>query len=431
MTIWNLIRREIWHSKLGSLSTLASVLVAIASIVGAFTLLQAHDVRTDRILDKKQQATREDMEELRQEMRRATLQLGFNVVILPKGQELTEWYNRGYASETMPENWAQKLAESRTLTSIRHILPVLQKKIQWEDMSREVMIRAHRGELPLKHRPEKPDLVQSVPRGKILIGHALHEELDLSRGDNVRIRGREFTVEAYRPAQGSQDDITIWMHLEDAQELWDQQDRINAIIALQCMCTGIHFKEKVKSQIKEILPDAQVIIREAKASARARARLSTREKAEKALKREQRNRRKLREEREGLAAVLVPLVLAASAIWIGLTAMVNVRERRGEIAILRAVGLRSWHVMSLFLIKAAAIGLIGGALGYGVGFLGGRYMEAWLSTSAAHPLGIGVLFRPAVLFLGLVLAPCLAALAAWIPALVAAYHDPADILSEE
>ena len=31
------------------------------------------------------------------------------------------------------------------------------------------------------------------------------------------------------------------------------------------MCTGIHFKEKVRSQVKNILPDSQVIIREAKA----------------------------------------------------------------------------------------------------------------------------------------------------------------------
>ncbi len=431
MTIWNLIGREIWHSKLGSLSTLVSVLVAIGSLVGAFTLLQAHDVRTDRILDKKQQATRQDMEELRQEMRKATLELGFNVVILPKEQKLTEWYNRGYASHTMPEKWAQKLADSRSLTSLRHILPVLQKKIEWKEMSREVMVRAHRGELDLKYRPEKPDLIQSVPRGRILIGHALHEELDLSRGDEVQIQGMKFTVEAHRPPQGSQDDITIWMHLDDAQELWDQEGRINAIIGLQCMCTGIHFKEKVKAQVKEVLPDARVIIREAKAVARARARLSARDKAKKALEREQQNRRKLRKEREGLAAVLVPFVLAASAIWIGLTAMVNVRERRGEIAILRAVGLRSWQVMSLFLIKAAAIGLIGGALGYGAGFLGGRYMEAWLSASAVQPLGLTLLFRPGVLVLALVLAPCLAAVAAWVPALVAAYHDPADILSEE
>lgn len=431
MKIWNLIGKELWHSKLGSISALVSVLVAIGCLVGAFTLLRAHDVRTSRILEQKQQQTRADMEELRQEMRRATLELGFNVVILPEKQDLTEWYDKGYATHTMPEEWAYRLAESRTLTSIRHILPVLQKKITWSEHSREVILLGTRGELQLKHRPDKPDLALSVPRGKVVVGHALHKELDIGSGDTVTIMGREFTVEAHRPPQGSEDDVTVWMHLDDAQELLEQEDRINAIIALQCMCTGINFAEKVRSQVKDELPETQVVIRQAKALARAKARLSARDKAEKAVKREQENREQLREQREGLAAVLVPFVLGASVIWIGLTAMINVRERRGEIAILRAVGLRSRHIMGLFLTKAAAIGLIGGAIGYAVGFLGGQYFEAWLSTSAAQALGAGALFRPGVLALALALAPCLAAFAAWIPALVAAYHDPADILSEE
>jgi ABC-type lipoprotein release transport system permease subunit len=430
MRIGNLIGKEIWHSKLGSISSLVSVLVAIGCLVGAFTLLKAHDLRTSRLLEKKQRQTRADMEELRQEMRKATLELGFNVVILPKEQKLSEWYEKGYSTHTMPEQWGTKLAHSR-ITSVRHILPVLQKKIQWPEKSVRIRLLGTKGEIPRKHMPDKPDMARSVPKGKIVVGHALHQELDLQPGDTVTIRGTEFTVEAHRQPAGSEDDITVWMHLDDTQKLLGQEDEINAIIALQCMCTGINFAEKVRSQVKGVLPDTQVVIREARAMARARARLSAREKAKTTLRRERKNRERLREQREDLAAVLVPFVLAASVVWIGLTTAANVKERRGEIAVLRAVGLRSGHVMALFLTKAIAIGLVGGGLGYAAGFLGGRYLEAWLTASAAGVLGAGELFRPDVLILALALAPCLAAVATSVPALMAAYQDPADILSEE
>ena len=430
MRTWNLIGKEIWHSKLGSISSLVSVLVAIGCLVGAFTLLKAHDLRTSRILEKKQQQTRTDMRELRQEMRKATLELGFNVVILPEDQKLSEWYEKGYATHTMPEQWGTRLAHSR-ITSVRHILPVLQKKITWPEKSMQIRLLGTKGEIPRKHMPDKPDMARSVPKGTIVVGHALHRELDLERGDKATIKGTQFTVEAHRQPAGSEDDITVWMHLDDAQKLLGQENKINAIIALQCMCTGINFAEKVRSQVKSVLPKTQVVIREAKAMARARARLSAREKAKSALKRERKSRKSLREQREDLAAVLVPFVLGASIIWIGLTTAANVKERRGEIAVLRAVGLRSWHVMALFLSKAVAIGLVGGGLGYAAGFLGGRYMEAWLSASSAGVLGAAELFRADVLILALALAPCLAAVATTIPALMAAFQDPADILSEE
>jgi ABC-type antimicrobial peptide transport system permease subunit len=211
----------------------------------------------------------------------------------------------------------------------------------------------------------------------------------------------------------------------------DKEGKINAIIALQCMCTGIHFKEKVVSDVKSVLPDTKVVIKQAKAMARAKARISAKESAEKTLEREKESREELREEREGLAAVLVPIVLGASAIWIGLTAMVNVRERRGEIAVLRAVGLRAYHILSLFLSKAVMIGILGGAIGYGAGFLAGRYLEVMLSNGGGNPVGAAALFQPGVLALALILAPCLAAAATFIPATLAAYQDPADILSEE
>ena len=56
---------------------------------------------------------------------------------------------------------------------------------------------------------------------------------------------------------------------------------------------------------------------------------------------------------------LVPLVLLISALWIGLVFHANVRERRSEIGILRALGARAGTILRLFLTKALLMGAAG------------------------------------------------------------------------
>ena len=107
-----------------------------------------------------------------------------------------------------------------------------------------------------------------------------------------------------------------------------------------------------------------------------------------------------------LAVLITLLVLAGCIVWIGVLAFNNVRERRGEIGILRALGLGSGHVFVLFLIKAALIGLLGAAGGYLAGSLVGTLVG---DTSA--PLAFDLRLLLAVL----VAAPALCGLASWIP----------------
>ena len=69
------------------------------------------------------------------------------------------------------------------------------------------------------------------------------------------------------------------------------------------------------------------------------------------LAREERSRLELESQHAELAGILVPLVIAGAAIWIGLLAFGNARQRSGEIGILRAIGVRSRQVMLLFLAR--------------------------------------------------------------------------------
>ena len=108
-------------------------------------------------------------------------------------------------------------------------------------------------------------------------------------------------------------------------------------------------------------------------------------------------------------------------VWVGFLAFTNVRDRLPEIGILRAIGLRSGQIFLLFIAKALILGLLGAVVGYLAGFLGG---VGWVGLPATQ------VFEPTALVLALAVAPILSALAAWLPATVAARQDPATILRE-
>ena len=148
-----------------------------------------------------------------------------------------------------------------------------------------------------------------------------------------------------------------------------------------------------------------------------------REQGEEDIAREKRARADLRGQIEALAAWVVPLIFIASAVWMALLAFTNVRERRGEIGLLRALGLRSRQVFTLFPARALLTGLAGASLGYVAGF---ATVSAWSQSPSPAEL-----FDPLLLAIVLLLAPLLSALAAWVPAMMAAQQDPALVLQEE
>ena len=121
--------------------------------------------------------------------------------------------------------------------------------------------------------------------------------------------------------------------------------------------------------------------------------------------------------------MLVPMALIGCMAWIGLSALANVRERRTEIGVLRALGVRSVQIFSVFLGKAALIGILGGIAGYAAGFLAAA---AWREAGSVRSL-----VEPTLMTASIVLAPVLAVIAAWLPALLAARQDPAEVLREE
>ncbi len=133
----------------------------------------------------------------------------------------------------------------------------------------------------------------------------------------------------------------------------------------------------------------------------------------------------MRSEREFFAAVLVPLIMMACAVWVGLLAFNNVRDRKIEIGIQRAMGFRARQIMFLFLSKYLIMGLLGGTFGIFVGLGFGRWLGLTLEGNIEGIAAAGKLLDPVLFLLVMVTAPVLTVISGWLPAMVAARQDPA------
>jgi len=425
LRIAHLISREMRYRPLNAVAAVAAVAVASGSLVASTMVLDVFDLQTEALLLAKEKAVADQMAAMEDEYRKITKRMGFNVLILPRDQDLGDFYADSYSEKTMPEEYADRLANARDIATIRHLLPMLQRKIEWPERRRRILLIGVRGEMPWAHRANKKAIMEPVPPGTAVVGWELHRSLGLAKDDAFMFMGKRLRVHALHPERGTIDDITLWINLREAQALLGHEGRISSMLALECMCAWADMS-KVRPDIQRILPDTQVVEVAGKALARAETRNEAKRNAQALVEREREHRAALRAERETLISILVPAAIAVAALLVGLLTYLNVRERRGEIGILRALGLRTLQILGVFLGKAALLGIAGGLLGVGGALLlGPLYAGAGSIPDAARASGCA--FTISVVLA----APLVTTLAAWLPSLAAAMEDPASVLREE
>ncbi|NLW49303.1 MAG: ABC transporter permease [Candidatus Brocadiaceae bacterium] len=433
MTLWGLVVREARFRLGGFCIGLVSVVAAIACLTGAVTLLHAHDIRSDRVLIEREKATREEMARMEDDYRLIMRDLGHNVLIIHRDQDLAALVAAGYPEVTMPEEYVHRLAD-RGIATLNHLLPVLQKRTVWPEHGVEILLsgtpgqtpnRAKKGFLTADGTAYRDPIVATIPHGAVRLGNGVARRLGLHEGDRVVLMGEEFVVDRVLPGEGNVDDIAVWCSLEKVQQWLGLEGRINGILGLECICEVDRLGE-VAREVGAILPDVTVLEFSSRVRARAQARGRAGEAHRTAIAAEMEHQRRMRRERELFAAVLVPVALTAAGLWVFFLVLGNVRERRTEIGVLRALGVRQATIMGVFLLKAVAMGALGAVLGYVVGVVGGA-LWGGVGPTTADFFGS---FRLRLFLAAVLVAPALCAAAAWLPAMRAARQDPAEVLRD-
>ena len=386
MTILGLIFKEIRHRKINFMLGLLAVLTAIALFVAFVTTGRAY----------------------RRETRRVMRDLGQNLRIIPKETSIDEFWSVGFSKHTMPEEYVQRFASLEGF-SYTHLTAILQKKVLWRGMN--VILTGILPEvLPLDKRQQKP-MTFSVKPGNVYVGFEPASSLGIKQGDEIDIFGKTFTVVKCLSVSGSSDDIRIYGHLHDIQNILNLESKINEIKALECLCLIEDENDKrsmlaiAQEQLAEILPEAKVILLQGIAEIRQKQRAAM----------------------EGYLAFLMPVIVVVCGAWIGALAMTNVRDRQQEIGIMRALGYGWRQITLLFLGKSVIIGLLGAVLGFLIG------------TALALNFGPDIFkvtakaIRPEIVCLAfsLIAAPVFASVCSFIPAAYAVTRDPAVTLREE
>jgi len=376
-----MIVKEIWHRRVNFLLAVLAVMTAVAFLVAFFTASKASERETARRM----------------------LSMGYNLHIIAQDTDVGAFLISGIPDKTLPEAYLERLASQKSI-SYNHLLATLDGRMNWRGV--DIILTGIAPEV-CPPGQKKPAMTFEVKPGTAYVGHRLAQEFQIKKGDAITIGDRTLRVEQCLAESGGVDDMRIQCSVADAQSILGLPGQITEIKAVDCLCFAEGDPVAIlRAQIGAVLPEAQVIQVKSLADARAKQRQMIR----------------------NIFAVMLPFVVVACGVWIGVLATMNVRDRQQEIGLLRALGYGTGNVMILFLGKAVLVGLLGAVAGYLLGTgLGLRFGPDIFKLTAR------TMIRPerSLFVLSCVLAPLFATIASFIPAMIAITYDPATTLREE
>lgn len=397
MRLHTLIGKEMGERPVPMITCLLAIALGVTALVAIRTVTYFSELAVAREMDS----------------------LGANVLILPKGVGVQDYYAADLHGETFPEEYVQRITLSK-LQGVDNLSPKLcvaatlgdrqvtltgilpksefQAKAAWGGAG----IFAHPigcgAQAGLPNQPADPKalarkrVIETLGEREALVGSDVAERHGIKEGDAVELLGGKFTVLAVLPATGSVDDARVFAHLHAVQELSGKGEVVNVIEVVGC-CKQI--AAGLVDGLNRLLPEARVVT----------------------ITQVVQTQQNVNQLMERLSLVFLAVLLAVGGAAMASTLYANVSERRKEIGTLMALGATPGLVLRLIVGKAVVLGLAGGV----VGFLLGSAAALWLGPQLAN-----VAVRPlpwlAALAVGIALAVTL--LASLLPAWRAARLDP-------
>ncbi len=372
----SLIIKEIAGRKINFIFGVIAVVVAVAFFVSFYTSSEASNRETVRL----------------------TRDMGFNLRIIPKETNMDEFWATGFSNISMPEEYVLRFNKFKDF-SYAHLVATLYKKVVWQNMN--VVLTGISPEIEPSGKKKAP-MIFSIQPKTVYLGYEVAKAFNLEQGDTINLFGNKFTVAKTLTENGSDNDIKIFAPLHEVQSMLNMEGKINEIKALDCLCLIDSHTDAIqllRDQLDEVLPEGKVILNQTIAVARE----------------------KQRHMFERYFAMLIPVLLFVAAIWIGILAFFNVKERQQEIGILRAVGYGTGKIAWLFLGRALLLGFIGAVLGFIIGTLFSLIYGPDVFIVTAQSI------KPiySLLLWSVIVSPLFAALASFIPTMIAISTDPA------
>jgi ABC-type lipoprotein release transport system permease subunit len=390
-------------------------------------LITSYDQTTDFIFDKKDKGLKQQIKDLNEEYRKITLGMGFNILILPKEQNLSDFYADDFAMSDMPEEYCELLSNSKMIT-INHLMPSLFQKTVWAEKKRTILLTGIRGEVPLLHRTNsKKSLQEAVMPGHIVLGYELWRDLGYNAGDTLQLNKNKFVVSKCNEERGTTDDVTVWIDLIEAQKMLSKQGKISAMFALECRCEGTqNFVNiaQIRKDVETILPQTQVIEFMSEALSRAEARWRVITLAKEKNESDKQYRENFIKVKKKTTYKLLSMFFAGSLLLIFWVTNKNIHERRAEIALYRSLGIKTAKIWGVFWGRTVSTGFIGCLIGLIAGIISAHFLTlVWFDSLKELSLNVHIIYGTVIIYVSSVIV-------VHIPILNIVSKDTAIILSK-
>jgi putative ABC transport system permease protein len=386
MTITSLVIRNISRRRGRFVFTLLGITIGIASFVTFLSLGGS----------------------LKREVQREATALGANLVVTAKGSCAYEQVSILTGEQLPPTISRQEFDTIRGLGGLTAV-PVLSEKTAIRNRPVTVLgidpeeMRRFKGWQLAKGSYFGAD----APVGAV-VGSSLSSQSQLSPGTTITIRGQQVTVVGVLAETGSKDDVSLFLPLPLAQELFKAGDRFSYV---PVKVHDVQAVDATINRIKEVVSLGVVTDKQMLASVLSIV---------------------------GTVTITLQLIAAvsvlAAAFGIINTMLTATYERKREIGILQAMGARRRTIFTLFLLESGCYGLLGGITGVITGLLvstlaapaiGQNAFTAFVKGTGGISLDLG-LIGGSILFSALV-----AVLAGLYPAWRAARLSPVEAISYE
>jgi putative ABC transport system permease protein len=402
-----IVWKELWLRKSQMFSGLIAITLGIAVIVGIRSISAASEKAVRIKLDN----------------------LGANILVLPQGASVFDYYSADVDAPTFSEDYVERLATSM-LPGVDNLSPKLTRRIDvgtvpviltgvlpsnelaskpiWQSaglFGKELELACGTASPPdpdagryvderLQRKP-----IESLAQDEILVGSDAAQALKLVEGNEISIAGRSFRTARVLPATGTVDDGRIYAHLHVVQALLGTGSQVSAIEVMGC-CSAI--SDGLLGKMRNILPDTRITT--------IGQIVQTQVDTNRLMKR--------------VSFVFLILIVVVGAISIGNQVWANVEERRREIGTLLAIGAPRSGIYRLFLAKSLLLGSAGGVLGFIIGTALALVLGPYLARLQVVPM-------PMYFLWSILAAVGIALLGSWYPIHRASRFDPAAILQEQ
>ncbi len=218
-------------------------------------------------------------------------------------------------------------------------------------------------------------------RGKpLLLGSSAADELNKEPGDTIRLAESTYRIVGIYETGDAFEENGAVMGMKDAQDLLGRPRQVS-LFYIQLKDPNL--RDRLETRAERLWPDLSMS--------------STDDYA---------NNQMMGDMLGGFVSAIAGLAILIGGVSMMNAQLMSVMERTREIGVLRAIGWRRWRVMAMILGESILVGLLGGGVGIGLGWLAlsssGLVLAAWGATTSNIDSGLLIQAFVTVVILGLV-----------------------------